>query len=77
MNFCRKTEGTGDLGKSSDSERNPRQTASDVWEDATEVTNKTPQKTETPREYDRVAVTMLGQPIPDSGLRRDETAESL
>jgi hypothetical protein len=30
MNFCRETEGTGDLGKSSDREKDPRQNVSDV-----------------------------------------------
>jgi len=41
MNFCREMEGTGDLGKSSDTVRNPRQTALDVKESATGVANKT------------------------------------
>jgi hypothetical protein len=40
----------GDLGKSSDTERNPRQTAFDVEENATEVANNTPQETKTLRE---------------------------
>jgi hypothetical protein len=76
MNFCRKAEGTGGLGKSSDSERNPRQTALDVQESATGVANNTPQETKTLGESNRVAVTVLGKPYPtDSGLRRDETAE--
>jgi hypothetical protein len=47
MNFCRKAEGTGDLGKSSDRERNPRQTAFDVEESATKIANKTSQETKT------------------------------
>jgi hypothetical protein len=51
MSFCRKAEGTGDLGKSSDSERNPRQTAFDVEENATGVANKTSQETKTLREF--------------------------
>jgi hypothetical protein len=51
MNFCRETKGTGDLGKSSDSERNPTQTAFDVQENATEVANNTPRETKTLGEY--------------------------
>jgi hypothetical protein len=42
MNFCRETEGTGDPGKSSDEEKDPRQTVSDVEEDTTGAANKTP-----------------------------------
>jgi hypothetical protein len=47
MDFCREAEGTGDPGKSSDKERNPRQTAHDVEECATGVANKTPKETKT------------------------------
>jgi hypothetical protein len=74
MNFCREAEGTGDPGKSSDTARNPRRTALDVEESATRVAYKTPQEAKTLREYDRAAVTTLGQLSSDSGLRRDETA---
>jgi hypothetical protein len=42
MSFCREIEGTGDLGKSSDNARNPRQNVSNVKKDATGITNKTP-----------------------------------
>jgi hypothetical protein len=47
MNFCREMEGTGDLGKSSDSARIRGQTVSDVKKDTTEVANNTPQETKT------------------------------
>jgi hypothetical protein len=47
MNFCREAKGTGDLGKSSDSERYPRQNALDVEESATGIANKTSQETKT------------------------------
>jgi hypothetical protein len=39
MNFCREIEGTGDFGKSSDTARNPRQTALNVKKSATKITN--------------------------------------
>jgi hypothetical protein len=42
MNFCREAEGTGDPGKSSDRERNPRRNVPDVEEGTTRVTNNTP-----------------------------------
>jgi hypothetical protein len=61
MNFCREMEGTGDLGKSSDSERIRGQNASDVEKDATGKANKTPQETKTLREYDRTTETLIGK----------------
>jgi hypothetical protein len=42
MDFCRETEGTGDPGKSSDEEKDPRQTVPDVEEGTTGTANKTP-----------------------------------
>jgi hypothetical protein len=49
-------------GKARTGERNPRQTAVNVEKAATEIANKTPKETKTPREYDREEVTTHGKP---------------